>query len=201
MRGYLGKTNLLNTVQQQDVVSIVAGGIDITPYLTLRQDICDATSTTTKHATLRWVCRDPDLIKYIHDEYVQPLLSLLTVSDVCLGVVLHNTSTNHVLEPDANGRSDERCSMVDHIVGNIDKDDLTTKDGRDGGSDNDMVVSGADHAGDEEEQPCHETEVKASIAMLCCVGRRRRVGRSSMSVYTGTRRPCTRTFPVSCCSR
>ena len=183
-------------------MSIVAGGIDITPYLTLLQEIRDATSTTTKHVTLRWVCRDPRLIKNIHDEYVQPLLSLPTVSDVCLRVVLRNTSTTHVLEPDANGRSDERCSMVDHIVGNIDKDDLTTKDGRDGGSDNDMVVSGANHADDDdEEQPCGEREVKASIPMLCCMGRRRRASRSSMPVYTGTKRPCKRTFPVSCCSR
>ena len=79
---------------------IVAGGIDISPYLTLLQEIRDATSTTTKHVTLRWVCRDPDLISYIHDEYDQPLLSLPTVSDVCLGVVLRNTSTTHVLEPD-----------------------------------------------------------------------------------------------------
>ena len=99
------------------------------------------------------------------------------------------------------GRTDERCSIMDHGVVNVDKDDLTTEDGRDGGSDNDMVMSGANHADDEEEQPCDEREVKISIPMLCCMGGRRRVGHSSMHVFTGTTRPCTRTFPVSCCSR
>ena len=124
--------------------------------ITLWQEICDATLTTTKQISLRWVCHDPDLIKYIHDEYVQPLLSLPTVSDVCLRVVLHNTSTTHVLEPDANGKSDECCDTMDHGVGNIDKDDTTTEDDHDGGSDNGMIVSGANHADDEEEQPCDE---------------------------------------------
>ena len=98
------------------------------------------------------------------------------------------------------GRNDERCATMDHGVGNIDKDDTTTEDDHDGGSDNGMIVSGANHAGDDEEQPCDEREVKASIPMLCCVGRRG-ASRFSMHVYTGTTRPCTRTFPASCCSR
>ena len=45
---------------------------------------------------------------------------------------------------------------MDHGVEHLDKDDTTTGDGRDGGSDNGMIVSGANHADDDEEQPCDE---------------------------------------------
>ena len=55
------------------------------------------------------------------------------------------------------GRNDECCATMDHGVEHLDKDDLTTEDGRNGGSDNDMIVSGVNHADDDdEEQPCDE---------------------------------------------
>ena len=110
LRGFMGHGNRLFTVQQNDAVLIIAGGIGITPYLTLLQEIRDTATTTTKHVTVHWVCRDPSLIKYIYEEYFETLLHLPTVSGVRLTVILHNTFTTHLLNQSV--EDEERAAMV-----------------------------------------------------------------------------------------
>ena len=150
IRGYLGKTNLLHTIQQYDVVSIVAGGVGITPYLTLLHEIRDAASTTTKHVTLRWVCRDPGLITYIHQEYFQPLLSRPTVSGVRLTIVLHSTFTTHMFESDADCKdgSVECVAMMHRGLQQMGEGTPVAQDANGSRPDSPVVVSSL---GDEEE--------------------------------------------------
>eukprot|EP00550_Attheya_septentrionalis_P009172 CAMPEP_0198285388 /NCGR_PEP_ID=MMETSP1449-20131203/4693_1 /TAXON_ID=420275 /ORGANISM="Attheya septentrionalis, Strain CCMP2084" /LENGTH=862 /DNA_ID=CAMNT_0043982795 /DNA_START=133 /DNA_END=2718 /DNA_ORIENTATION=+ len=82
MDAFYGTQDRLAQVLRHDTVVFVAGGIGITPYLSLLHEIHTLfqnkaqgnTSFGTKKVVLHWICRDVDLIKFIHDEYFLPIL-------------------------------------------------------------------------------------------------------------------------------
>jgi Ferric reductase like transmembrane component/Ferric reductase NAD binding domain len=87
--GFHGPSNRLRTaLLEHDVVLIVAGGIGITPYLSLlhqlhqnlvasllrAKDTHQRRQFRTKRVVFHWMCRDEALIDYIKREYFAPLL-------------------------------------------------------------------------------------------------------------------------------
>jgi Ferric reductase NAD binding domain len=65
--------------ERHDSITIIAGGIGITPYLTLLHELAcaasgsDATASPLKRVSLHWICRDASLIEFVQREYLDPL--------------------------------------------------------------------------------------------------------------------------------
>jgi predicted ferric reductase len=87
--GYHGSPDRVAQVLNHDVAILVAGGIGITPYLSLLSEVLSALSerawsaskaattvepVVTKRIVLHWVCRSPNLVDYICQEYFEPLM-------------------------------------------------------------------------------------------------------------------------------
>jgi predicted ferric reductase len=111
--GFHGPSNRLQlALQQHDVVVFVAGGIGITPYLTLLHQMYHhlaAAATTssssspsgetpyykTRRIVLHWICRDPALVSYITREYFLPLLQYDDENDnESINLTAANNATN-----------------------------------------------------------------------------------------------------------
>ena len=90
--GFYGPSNrLTNIIHDHDHVVIVAGGIGITPYLSLLQNIVQESlhhhgsnqdRFRLKKITFYWACRDLKLIEYIQREYFEPIVILLQDSRI-----------------------------------------------------------------------------------------------------------------------
>lgn len=85
-----------------DNVIIIAGGIGITPYLSLLFEIVDqqaslASTSVLKSLKLHWICRDISLIRYIEEQYFSKMLASSHPSDdkpsFSLEIVVHHTGT------------------------------------------------------------------------------------------------------------
>lgn len=80
INGYLGTPNRVGEVLRHDVAVMVAGGIGVTPYLSLLHQVHDILSEAppnaypTKRIVLLWSCRDANLVDYVKREYLQPIL-------------------------------------------------------------------------------------------------------------------------------
>ena len=80
IHGYLGTPNRVGEVLRHDVAVMIAGGIGITPYLSLLHHAHDILSNSakntfpTKRIVLLWMCRDANLIEYVRREYFDPLV-------------------------------------------------------------------------------------------------------------------------------
>jgi ferredoxin-NADP reductase len=125
LQGYYGNSDHVAQVLQHDVVIIIAGGIGITAYLSLLEELTSiiisdneqlsrdhepVTSMVTKKIVLHWMCREPALVNFIHKEYFQPLLRRAVASSsssspppsraayrqrCCLGLLVHQTGNNN----------------------------------------------------------------------------------------------------------
>ena len=87
MDGFYGQSNLVEKVLGYDVAVIVAGGVGITPYLSLVSECCslggaEASSVDEssigdleppRSIELHWICRDLALVDYVKKEYFAPL--------------------------------------------------------------------------------------------------------------------------------
>jgi predicted ferric reductase len=86
MDGFYGQSNLVEKVFGYDVAVIVAGGVGITPYLSLVSEFCSLGGTeasadessigkiqSPQSIELHWMCRDSALIDYVKNEYFVPL--------------------------------------------------------------------------------------------------------------------------------
>ena len=102
--GYYGTPRRLEQAMQHDFIVFVAGGIGITPYLSLLHRLCEANSVHQRSTTndafcgrprtiiLRWVCRDSTLIRYVKEEYLNPLLSQQSqLSNCSIQIIIHGT--------------------------------------------------------------------------------------------------------------
>jgi len=88
IHGYLGTPNRINEVLNHDVAVMIAGGVGITPYLSLLHHVHDILTKSvpdafpTKRIVLIWTCRDSHLVDYVQREYLDPLLQLRHDSSV-----------------------------------------------------------------------------------------------------------------------
>jgi predicted ferric reductase len=97
--GYYGSPNRMSQVLSHDVVAIVAGGIGITPYLSLLHTVHSKLSSNQGHlyrtraVHLHWICRDESLIDFITREYFDPLLHKPNDAGFQIRIILYRTST------------------------------------------------------------------------------------------------------------
>jgi predicted ferric reductase len=112
MEGFYGPSHRFEQVMRHDTVVVVAGGIGITPYLTLLHDVISRcrynaqmqqqqqyNGTPVRKITLYWICRDPSLIEYIQREYLHPIMNFEHTntdhSMVQLQIIIHQTGNHH----------------------------------------------------------------------------------------------------------
>ena len=80
MEGFYGPSNRLSHIlHHHDHVMFLAGGIGITPYLSLLYNILQSScrNVGSKKITFVWICRDPALVEYIKRNYFEPIVELL----------------------------------------------------------------------------------------------------------------------------
>lgn len=138
MDGFHGTALRVDQVMKHDNVVIVAGGIGITPYLSILQEVDSIMSSRqeSKEVVLHWICRDADLVKYVKANYFHHLLRKSSKSNLRMCLIVHKTgrqsngmgsanlenqlsselSQNHVGEPFTQSRF---SSGTDGTVGNV----------------------------------------------------------------------------------
>lgn len=119
--GFHGTRHRLQQTLQHDTVVFVAGGIGITPYLTLlhrlHSQLClGQGACVTKLVILHWIYREEALAEYISQHYWKPLLERAT-SDVSSGfklqLIMHSTSHNDRNEGNySTDRSADQDSLI-----------------------------------------------------------------------------------------
>jgi predicted ferric reductase len=93
--GFHGPQARVSQVLKHDVAVMVAGGIGITPYLSLLEEVHSvlnmSDSSVTKEVVLHWICREQELIEYVRKEYFEPLLSKPNSEGFNLRIIVHRT--------------------------------------------------------------------------------------------------------------
>lgn len=104
--GFYGNTNRVQELLKHDVSVLVAGGIGITPYLSLLQDATtllgaqqqeeqDSLDTvTSRQIVLHWMCRDPDLVKYVKAQYFDSLRWKAPKAGLQICLIVHDTNSH-----------------------------------------------------------------------------------------------------------
>lgn len=98
--GFHGPQNRVDQVLRHDVAVIVAGGIGITPYLSLLDDVhtilASTESRVTKEVVLHWICREQELIDYVFKEYFEPLIAKPDIPGLNIQLLVHRTPSPYV---------------------------------------------------------------------------------------------------------
>lgn len=104
----------MKQMYHHDLVLIVAGGIGITPYLSMLMQIVASSqeNSSLKSVILHWVCRDAALIRFVYEEYLAAILEKSKEADrvggggVTISIFTHYTGSddaanfsNYCLEP------------------------------------------------------------------------------------------------------
>lgn len=85
--GYHGCAHRIQQLAQHDVVVLIAGGIGVTTYLSLLQQLKG--SGRTHKVVLHWICREPQLIQFVKHHYLAKVSS-----EVTLEIVIHWTEAD-----------------------------------------------------------------------------------------------------------
>lgn len=95
--GFHGPRSRVDQALKHDVSVIVAGGIGITPYLSLLEDVhsslASCESRVTKEIVLHWICREQELIDHVHKAYFEPLLRKENAEGFNIRIIVHRTSS------------------------------------------------------------------------------------------------------------
>jgi predicted ferric reductase len=94
MDGFHGTTKRVDQVLKHDVVVMVAGGIGITPYLSLLQEVHSISHSRqeSKEIVLHWICRNAVLVKYVKAHYFHHLVTKSFKSNFRMRLIVHKTS-------------------------------------------------------------------------------------------------------------
>jgi len=143
LEGFFGSQLRVDEMLQHDKVVIVAGGIGITPYLSVLDEIVSSLSllhpppssqpkfrnTTNKptppnerEIVLHWIVRETALIDYVEEQYFRPMLEKAHGSEhMRIRVVVHQTSgrppKNHAIQTRNNDNHNHNDSPNHDIVG------------------------------------------------------------------------------------
>jgi NAD(P)H-flavin reductase len=122
--GYLGSPDRVAQVLSHDAVALVAGGIGITPYLSLLHNIHSELSKRghgfpINKLTLHWICRDASLIEYVTSEYFEPLLRMPNEAGL-IRIVIHwtgvATNESHRVYPIVRDTENpQTCELISRV--------------------------------------------------------------------------------------
>ena len=70
MDGFYGNHKMLQDVYRQNSVLIVAGGVGITPYLSLLSELMNSPRNHELKVHFHWICREKGLIEFVKDKYL-----------------------------------------------------------------------------------------------------------------------------------
>lgn len=101
--GFYGSLCRTSQVLQHDVVVFVAGGVGITPFLTLLHKVYHSLNSNqgrsfTKKLVLHWVCREEGLFRYIKQAFFNPLLIHGNSAGFSMTFVVHLTGNTESIE-------------------------------------------------------------------------------------------------------
>lgn len=97
--GFHGPYARAQQVLKHDFAVLVAGGIGITAYLSVLEEVkavlasrvASTTDAPQTEIVLHWSCRDKNLINYVREKYLEPLLPSSSGSSFRMRLVVHNT--------------------------------------------------------------------------------------------------------------
>jgi predicted ferric reductase len=96
--GFHGCPFRAEQVLQHDVVVFVAGGVGITPYVSLLHRVHALSlgrPAPVRRLVLHWTCRDPPLMDFVQREYFDPLISIMEQNEhtnqLRLHIIIHRT--------------------------------------------------------------------------------------------------------------
>eukprot|EP00956_Cyclotella_meneghiniana_P030165 scaffold75188_cov25-Cyclotella_meneghiniana.AAC.1 len=110
-----GTSQRIEQISSHDHAMVIAGGIGITPYLTLLMEIIDyyssAPSSCLKTLELHWMCRDISLIKFLYEEYFSEMLRCTSSNDddtiPSVKIIVHYTGTQDAPKCEQSSRPDK----------------------------------------------------------------------------------------------
>jgi predicted ferric reductase len=106
--GFYGNDNRVEQMLNHDSCVLVAGGIGITPYLSVLQEVASIVAAnrqeeqedttidlrSTREVVLHWVCRDPNLVKYVKAQYFDSLRWNVPKSGFRIRIIVHDTNSH-----------------------------------------------------------------------------------------------------------
>jgi predicted ferric reductase len=110
--GYHGAERLHDVIHHDRLV-IIAGGIGITPYLSLLRDllVVPPPKDRTRTVVLHWCCRDKSLIAYVEREFFSHLaFDTVSLSARRMRIIIHNTKRMTSLVPSYSSFEDSHDS-------------------------------------------------------------------------------------------
>lgn len=110
-----GISQRIKQLSSHDHAMVIAGGIGITPYLTLLMEVIDhhssAPSSCLKTLELHWMCRDISLIKFLYEEYFSEMLRCTSSNDddtiPSVKIIVHYTGTQDAPKCEQSSRPDK----------------------------------------------------------------------------------------------
>lgn len=96
MDGFYRGGDRSNEALQHDHVIIAAGGVAISPFLSMIPSLLHKLKSGedgTKSLVLHWVCREAGLIQFVQTQYLEPMMKLAQASSIDFAIHVHHTGT------------------------------------------------------------------------------------------------------------
>lgn len=115
--GFYGLSSRTSQVLQHDVVVFVAGGVGITPFLTLLHKVYHSLSSgqgrsITKKVVLHWICREEGLVRFVRKTFFNPLLVHGNSAGFSMTLIVHLTGTTELSDDPESFEEKNELSMT-----------------------------------------------------------------------------------------
>ena len=105
---------------QHDHVTIVCGGVAITPFLTMIPSILKTLSKAsadyrTKKLVLHWACRERGLVTYVVENYFKSMKLAADSMSFDLEIIIHQTGKSKTLDPDIRRESSDELKETKEL--------------------------------------------------------------------------------------
>ena len=169
---------------QHDHITIVCGGVAITPFLSMIPSIlksiskAPADSARTKKIVFHWACRERGLMIYVVDNYLLPMKQAADLMNFELDIIIHQTGKSKALDPGSSGKggssedlqeTQELSAMSKSFMTDPTETthadrtrDVSSGDSSSGKEDTDAVIRVGAHDGDAEQGSLEEETTNES---------------------------------------
>jgi predicted ferric reductase len=115
--GFYAGANRCNEAQLHDHVTIVAGGVAITPFLSmipcLIMDLSSngTSSSYTKSISLHWACREKGLLSYVSKNYLFFFQAQARAADIAFDITIYHTGAKTISNGDCENALDKTAEF------------------------------------------------------------------------------------------